>query len=402
MKLSVIIVNYNVKYFLEQCLHSVKKASENIHLEVFVVDNNSVDGSVEMVRDKFPEVILIANKKNVGFSVANNQAIRVSKGEYILLLNPDTIVEHDTFKKVIAFMDNHPNAGGLGIKMVDGQGNFLPESKRGLPTPAVAFYKISGLSKLFPKSKRFAKYHLGNLDNDETNRVEILAGAFMLLRKSVLDKVGLLDETFFMYGEDIDLSYRIIKAGYDNYYYPEARIIHYKGESTKKGSINYVFVFYNAMVIFAKKHYSQKNARLFSLFINLAIYFRAFLAILDRFAKKIFLPLADALLLSAGIILIKNFWESNVIYADSTGHFPEYIVYIMLPLYIFIWIFSLFLSGGYDKPINFYKIIRGYLFGTIAILTLYGLLGTEYRFSRAIIIIFLHRILLIRCRYCII
>jgi GT2 family glycosyltransferase len=212
----------------------VRAASAGIATEIFVVDNASVDGSVKMVKEKFPEVKCIANQDNAGFAKANNQAIRLSTGDYILLLNPDTIIETDTFVKIIAFMDSHADAGGLGVKMVDGSGKFLPESKRGLPTPAVAFYKVFGLSRLFPKSKIFNKYHLGYLDKEKTHQVEILAGAFMLMRKSVLDKVGLLDESFFMYGEDIDLSYRIIKAGYHNYYYPDARIIHYKGESTKK------------------------------------------------------------------------------------------------------------------------------------------------------------------------
>jgi len=273
MKLSVIIVNYNVKYFLEQCLHSVIKATQNVSSEVFVVDNNSVDGSCAMVQEKFPQVKLIANKQNTGFSKANNQAIRISQGEYVLLLNPDTVVEEDTFSKVVDFMDSHADAGGLGVKMIDGKGVFLPESKRGLPTPIVAFYKIFGFSSLFPKSKIFSKYHLGYLNNDETNEIEVLAGAFMLMRKSTLDKVGLLDEDYFMYGEDIDLSYRITLGGYKNYYYPETTIIHYKGESTKKGSINYVKVFYNAMIIFASKHFSAGNARLFSFVINFAIYF---------------------------------------------------------------------------------------------------------------------------------
>ena len=258
MKLSVVIVNYNVKYFLEQCLHSVFKAGQGIAMEVFVVDNNSVDGSVQMIKEKFSQVILIENKDNKGFAKANNQAIDRSTSEYVLLLNPDTVVEENTFRQIIDFMDTHPDAGGLGVKMVDGKGHFLPESKRGLPTPAVAFYKIFGFSSLFPKSKTFGRYHLGFLDKNEIHEVEILSGAFMLLRKSVLDKIGLLDESFFMYGEDIDLSYRIIKAGYKNYYFPKTRIIHYKGESTKKSSVNYVFVFYNAMIIFARKHFSQK------------------------------------------------------------------------------------------------------------------------------------------------
>ena len=255
MKLSVVIVNYNVEHFLEQCLYSVRRAMQGVEGEVFVVDNNSVDGSLKMLAAKFPKNKMIANKENVGFAKANNQAIRLSKGEYVLLLNPDTVVEDDTFTKTIAFMDSHPDAGGLGVKMVDGKGRFLPESKRGLPTPMTAFYKIFGLSKLFPHSRRFSKYHLGYLDEDEVNPVDILAGAFMLMRRATLDKCGLLDETFFMYGEDIDLSYRITLAGYKNYYFPETRIIHYKGESTKKTSVNYVLVFYKAMEIFANKYF---------------------------------------------------------------------------------------------------------------------------------------------------
>lgn len=386
MKLSVIIVNYNVKHFLEQCLHSLRKASQGLSMETFVVDNSSVDGSVKIVEEKFPNVHIIANKENLGFSRANNQAIRKAKGEYILLLNPDTVVEQNTLRDIVDFMDEHPDAGGLGVKMVDGRGNFLPESKRGLPTPEVAFYKIFGLSKLFPHSKRFSKYHLGHLDENETHEVEILAGAFMLLRKKVLDEIGLLDETFFMYGEDIDLSYRILKAGFKNYYYPKARIIHYKGESTKKGSLNYVFVFYQAMVIFAKKHFSRKKASIFSFFINMAVYFRAFLAVLSRFWKKGLFPFLDAIVVTGGIIVIKNLWESNVIFEGGGGHFPTHLVYIMLPAYIFIWLFSVFLSGGYDKPVYRYKILRGYLFGTIVILAGYGLLSEDYRFSRAIIV----------------
>src|SRR5690606_38085040 len=198
MELSVIIVNYNVKHFLEQCLHSVIKASGNIESEIFVVDNNSVDGSAQLIHDKFPDVHFIDNKVNVGFSKANNQAIRESRGRYILLLNPDTVVEENTFTRVLEFMDAHPEAGGLGVKMIDGKGNFLPESKRGLPTPQVAFFKMFGLSALFPKTKLFGRYHLGFLDKESIHEVDVLAGAFMLLRKSVLDKIGLLDETFFM------------------------------------------------------------------------------------------------------------------------------------------------------------------------------------------------------------
>ncbi len=385
MKLTIIIVNYNVQHFLEQCLHSVGKATKNISAEVIVVDNNSVDGSIEMLKAKFPEVQLIENKKNTGFSYANNQAIKIAKSEYILLLNPDTVVEEDTFEKVIAFMDTHPDAGGLGVKMLDGKGNFLPESKRGLPTPAVAFYKMCGLSSIFPKSHTFGKYHLGFLDENKINEVEILAGAFMLLRKTTLDKVGLLDETFFMYGEDIDLSYRIILGGYKNYYFPETRIIHYKGESTKKSTVNYVFVFYRAMVIFAQKHFSQNNAKLFSIIINLAIYFRAGVAITIQFIKSIALPALDFGLIFTGLLFIKDQYEKNIKFIEG-GSYSNSLVSVAFTIYTFIWIYNTYLSGGYDKPVKLLKIIRGVLLGTGLILIGYSLLPEVYRFSRALIL----------------
>jgi len=385
MKLSIVIVNYNVKYFLEQCLHSVQKACQGLEAEILVTDNNSVDGSVKMVKEKFPDVILIENKDNKGFSKANNQAIRKSAGQYVLLLNPDTIVEDDTLHKVVQFMDEHPDAGGLGVKMIDGKGKFLPESKRGLPSPSVAFFKIFGLSSLFPKSRIFGKYHLGYLDMDKTHSVDILAGAFMLLRKSLLNEIGLLDESFFMYGEDVDLSYRITLAGYKNYYYPEARIIHYKGESTKKGSVNYVFMFYNAMIIFAKKHFSKENARAYSLMINFAIYFRAIISIISRFAGRVLLPLTDALLIFGGIYFIKGYWERNFIFPDG-GHYPAAFIQIAVPIYIAIWLLCVYLSSGYDKPIRLRRLFQGMIAGTIIILVLYSLLSEHYRFSRALIL----------------
>jgi O-antigen biosynthesis protein len=384
MELSVIIVNYNVKHFLEQCLHSVLKASKTISSEIFVVDNNSVDGSTQLVKEKFPQVHLIENKENIGFSKANNQAIRLAKGKYILLLNPDTVVEEDTFIKIIRFMNEHPNAGGLGVKMIDGKGNFLPESKRGLPTPWVAFSKMFGLSKLFPKSKKFGKYHLSYLDENETHEVEVLAGAFMLMRKETLNKVGLLDETFFMYGEDIDLSYRITQGGYKNFYFPETTIIHYKGESTKKGSLNYVKVFYKAMIIFAQKHFSGGKANAFSLLLNLAIWFRALLSIIKRIINRFFLPFLDAVLIYAGFLLLTPLWE-NVRY--EPGYYPPDFLQWVVPVYILFWLTAIFFSGGYKKPVNLLHVARGILWGTIAILLAYSLVDEEYRFSRALILL---------------
>jgi O-antigen biosynthesis protein len=384
MKLSVIIVNYNVKHFLEQCLHSVYKAAKGIETEIFVVDNNSVDGSAQLIREKFPDLHFIENRENVGFSRANNQAIRMAKGEYILLLNPDTVVEEDTFSKVTGFMDNHPEAGGLGVKMIDGKGTFLPESKRGLPTPWVAFYKMFGLSKLFPNSRKFGKYHLSYLNPNEIHEIEILAGAFMLLRKKALDKVGLLDEDFFMYGEDIDLSYRIILGGFKNYYFPETTIIHYKGESTKKGSLNYVKVFYNAMIIFARKHFSGGKAGIFAFIIHLAIYFRAFISIFKRIFEKIYLPILDAVLIFVGFLFITPVWERI---RFEPGHYPSEFLQIVVPVYIAIWLGGILFSGGYKKPVSLFKILRGLLWGTIAILLIYSLVDEDLRFSRVLILL---------------
>ncbi len=385
MKLSIVIVNYNVEHFLEQCLHSVNNAIKNIHAEVWIVDNNSVDGSVEMVKSKFPQFNFIENRENLGFSKANNQAIRLSKGEYVLLLNPDTIVEQDTFESVLKFMDENPDAGGLGVKMVDGKGRFLPESKRGLPTPEVAFYKIFGLSKIFPMSKRFGKYHLTFLSNDQIHEVDVLSGAFMLLRKKTLDEVGLLDEDYFMYGEDIDLSYRITKGGYKNYYFPKARIIHYKGESTKKGSLNYVFVFYNAMIIFAQKHFSDKHARTLSTMIKMAIYLRAFISIVKRFIQQIWQPIFDAFVIYVSVYFLSQYWESNVL-TSKNGHFTNDFYFIALPIYILIWLIGIWLAEGYEKKTQPSFITKGIFGGTVAILVLYALLPETFRFSRAMII----------------
>lgn len=276
MKLSVIIVNYKVKHYLEQCLRSVAEASRGIAVEVIVVDNASGDGSVEYLRERFPDVTIIASEENLGFARANNLAIRNSHGQYVLLLNPDTIVAEDTFRDFIGFMDSTPDAGGCGAYMLHTDGSFAPESRRGLPTPFVAFCKMSGLASLLPKSRTFGRYYMRYLNENEVNRIEIMSGAFMFLRRDALDKAGLLDEDFFMYGEDIDLSYRILKAGYNNYFLP-SHILHYKGESTVKSSYRYVHTFYRAMELFFNKHYAHYSI-LLSLPIKLAIWGRAMLA----------------------------------------------------------------------------------------------------------------------------
>ena len=385
MTLSVIIVSYNVKKYLQQCLFSVEKASVGIDVDVYVVDNNSVDGSVELVKNSFPKVKLIANKDNRGFATACNQALAISKSKYSLLLNPDTVVAEDTFSSCINFMEENTDAGALGVKMINGKGNFLPESKRALPTPLISFYKIFGLSALFPKSKTFGKYQLTYIDKDEIAEVEVLSGAYMFLRMETLKKTGFLDEDFFMYGEDVDLSYRITKSGYKNYYFPKTTIIHYKGESTKKGSLNYVRIFYQAMSIFAKKHYSSKNLKWFLFFIQIAIYLRAGVSMLKRIFQRIVLPILDFSISYLAFRFVLPIWGYYNFGNDN--YYSSNITEIFTLSYIFIWLFFVFINKGYEKFINSKKLFFAIIYGSISILIIYSLLPEYYRFSRAIILI---------------
>jgi len=275
MKLSVVIVNYNVRLLLEECIRSVLKALDGIEGDIFVVDNNSSDGSVEYIRERFPEVHLIANKENCGFARANNQTIRMTDAEYVLLLNPDTVVFENTLRGCLDFMDAHPEAGGAGVRMLTREGDAAPESRRAVPTPWVAFLKMMGFTR---------RYYMSHLPWDKPGRIEVVSGAFCLLRHKALDDIGLLDENFFMYGEDIDLSFRLLKGGWQNWYLPYD-IIHYKGESTQKSSFRYVHVFYQAMLIFFRKHYAHLSF-LISLPIQAAIYFRALMALMQMMGDK--------------------------------------------------------------------------------------------------------------------
>lgn len=383
MKLSIVIVNYNVRHFLEKCLESVYQSETNFDFEVYVVDNHSVDGSVEMVARQFQKAHLLANKENLGFAKANNQAIRQSSGEYALLLNPDTIVKEDTFQKVVDFMDTHADAGALGVKMMDGKGHFLPESKRGFPSPKVAFWKMSGLSSVFKNSKTFNYYHQGHLDKNKTHEVDVLSGAFMLLRATALEQTGLLDEDYFMYGEDIDLSYRIKQAGYKNYYFADTDIIHFKGESTKKGSFNYVKMFYNAMIIFTKKHLSGSSAKNLTGLLQAAIYVRATASMLRRGLERIAWPLLDVLMIFGALFGIKLLWENVV---KEGVIYPTSYLLINVPLYIGLWLLAYFFKGGYDKPIRLGHIPTGIGIGTVMILAIYALLPEDLRSSRGMIL----------------
>ncbi len=385
MQLSVVIVSYNVRFFLEQCLSSVYAALKDISGEVWVVDNASTDGSVEMVKTKFPDTKLIANTNNLGFSRANNLAIKQATGKYILLLNPDTIVQEETFIKCINFMESHPNAGGLTVKMIDGKGRYLPESKRGFPSPWSSFCKIFGFTSLFPHSKRFAGYYLGHLSINATHEIEILPGAFMFLRTETLNRVGLLDEQFFLYGEDIDLSYRITLAGYNNFYYPECQIVHYKGESTKKGSLNYVVIFYKAMILFAQKHLSKKRARLFIALIKVAVIMRASISAIKRIMMWIWLPMFDILVMFLGTRIIVPWWEKFRL--GATNLYPKNILTLLLGFYILSWLIALWIAGAYDKPQPRSANFKGTIWGMLFILVIYSVLPQNFRFSRAIILL---------------
>lgn len=302
LKLSVIIVNYNVKYYLDQCIRSVlrafvemKKASSSDSsvnedvAEIIVVDNHSADGSVDYLERRYPQklypmVRFVRSAHNLGFARANNIAIRQSRGEYVLLLNPDTIVGEDTLKASVDFMDAHEDAGAVGVRMLGAQGRRAMESRRGLPTPMVSFFKMLGFCNRWPHHRLFGKYYMGYLPWDEPCQIEVVSGAYCMLRRKALDEVGLLDEDFFMYGEDIDLSYRVLKGGYHNYYLP-VDILHYKGESTQKSSFRYVHVFYEAMLIFFRKHYSGMTF-LLSLPIKTAIYAKALMALVGMLSER--------------------------------------------------------------------------------------------------------------------
>ena len=383
MELSVIIVNYNVKHFLEQCLCSAQKAVARIQAEIIVVDNGSADNSIDYLQQKFPNVRFIANKENFGFAKGCNIGLGSSKGKYILFLNPDTLVPEDCFQKCISFLETNQDAGALGIKMQDGKGKFLKESKRSFPSPMTSLYKLFGLSKLFPRSRVFSKYHLGHLDENENHEVDVLAGAFMMVKKEVLEKVGGFDEIFFMYGEDVDLSYRIQKAGFKNYYFAKTSIIHFKGESTRKGTMNYVRMFYNAMSIFVRKHYSGSRAGVFNFLIHIAIWIRASLSATSHFIRRIGLPLIDAGLILLSFWMMKNIWSQ---YVRTDIEYERRLLWVAFPAYTGLYLITAYYAGLYDRWYKRTDLMRSTFIATIILLAGYALLPEHFRFSRGILL----------------
>ncbi len=368
--LSVIIVNYNVREFLEQALRSVERAFADLSVEVFVVDNNSVDGSAAMVRSRFPGVHLIANTRNEGFSKANNQAIRDARGRYILLLNPDTIVQEDTLSTMVRFMESRPDAGAMGCKILNPDGTFAPESRRAFPTPSVAFYRLVGLSKLFPDNPVFGRYNLSYLPVDEEAEVDALSGSCMLVRRSALlytrayaeqlegaanegsfddlehlngsAGAGLLDEDFFMYGEDLDWCFRIQKAGWKIYYTPETQIIHYKGESTKKGDSRYVRLFYGAMLLFTEKHFKSGYSRIMRLALHVGILIRATLQLIANWVRRYRWPIVDAAIIYV-LMILSGIVRFSSLGIEMSPLFPA----VVVPIYVISTVVGTALAGGY-------------------------------------------------------
>ena len=386
MDLSVIIVNYNVKAYVDQCLRSVERASKALQVEVFVVDNASSDGSVAHIQKHFPWVHCIASPENLGFGRANNLAAAQAKGEFVLYLNPDTVVSEDNFRRALEVMRAHPEVGSMGCRMIDGSGHFLPESKRGLPTPTVALYRILGLAKLFPSHSRFGAYYAGHLAPEESGYVDIHCGAWMLVRASVLQEIGGFDEAFFMYGEDIDLSYRVLQAGHRNYYMADRPILHYKGESTKHQSWHYIKTFHEAMAIFANKHF-KGQAIAYRVLISLGIYAKG-IATLTRSWGRVLLPFLLTLLL--GYVFsdgLSTYWERNHRYVEG-GAYPERFRLVFLPLFAVFWTVSMAFLGAFSKSASLRRVISAFLITSGVLLASYAFLPMDWRFSRALVALF--------------
>jgi len=381
--ISIIIVNYNVRYFLEQCLHSVAKAAASIDTEVIIIDNRSSDDSETYLCTRFPGLRYCYNHENVGFAKACNQGLTMAQGRYILFLNPDTLLREDSLRACLRFFETHPGTGAVGVRMIDGSGTFLPESKRAFPSPLTSLYKLFGLSRVFPRSRVFGRYHLGHLSQHENHEADVLAGAFMMIPREVLDKTGGFDEAFFMYGEDIDLSYRIQAAGYRNWYLADTTILHFKGESTKRGTLNYVRMFYSAMSIFVRKHYGGTRARLFRACIQAAIGIRAAVSASGKLLRKTGLPLLDALLILISFRLAREGWTWLV---RPNVQFPETLIRFSLPAYALVYILTAYYAGLYDRIYRRGTLFRASAFAALVLIAFYALLPEHMRFSRGILV----------------
>jgi len=376
---SVIIVNYNVREFLQHALMSVQKAMKGLRGEIIVVDNASDDGSVEMVRRRFPSVRLIASDVNLGFAKANNLAIRTSAGKYLLLLNPDTVVQEDTFTTLLKFFDENADVGLAGCKILNPDGSFQLSCRRSFPTPWVAFTKISGLSSLFPKSRLFGRYNLTYLSEDESYEIDAVSGSFMMLRREVIEQVGGLDEEYFMYGEDLDWCYRIQQAGWKIYYVPTTKIIHYKGESTRRSGIDEIKTFYEAMHLFVKKHIGR--SWISTLILRAAISLSSRLAMMREYLRPLSIGLVDMLIIDLCLILAELIWLGTIFFFPAYGY-P--IVYTVPSLIVVI---TLYASGVYThRRMSVSRTFAGVVVSYVLISALVAFFK-QYAFSRMVIVL---------------
>ncbi len=381
MDLSIIIVNYNVKEFLQNLLTSLFKAVTNISSEIIVVDNGSDDGSVELLREKFPQVTLIANNENLGFSKANNLALKIAKGKFLLLLNPDTIVQEDTFEKLIKFFNDHQDAGMTGCKILNPDGTLQLACRRSFPGPWTSFCKVSGLSALFPNSKLFARYNLTFMDENQSYEVDAVSGSFMMVRREVFEKIGGLDEQFFMYGEDLDWCYRVQKTGWKVYYVHETTIIHYKGESTKRSSLDETKVFYNAMDLFVKKHFA--SSLLVEIILRLAIIFRQLLAFLGKQKLPVAALLLDFLFFDLSLFLTEKLYS----HFRTWRGFPESTYLIVYTIPAFVQILVSASSGAYKKEsLPVFRIFPALLSGFFVISSL-TYFFKDFAYSRGVVLL---------------
>jgi len=378
--LSIIIVNYNVKEFLQNLLNSLIKATANISSEIIVVDNASDDGSVQVIKKRFPEIKLIANKKNVGFGSANNQALELSEGKFIVLINPDTLVKEDTFDKLLNFFNSTPKAGLAGCKVLNPDGTLQLACRRGFPKPWTSFTKVFGLSKLFPHSKLFARYNLTYLDENKTYEVDAISGAFMMMRREVFNEIGGFDTKFFMYGEDLDFCYRTQQAGYKVYYFSDTEIIHFKGESTKRSTIDETKLFYDAMHLFVKKHFS--SSFLVSSILQFAIIFRRIFAFINTFKFVMLAALLDFVFFIGAIILAEKIYKS-----DHWLGFPNNVKPWIFILPAFLQVIISSLAGAYKK--NWLSILKSFISLIVGFVILSALtfFFKQYAFSRAVVVL---------------
>ena len=405
---SVVIVTYNVREFLEQALESVQRASAGLTVETWVVDNDSADGTADMVRTRFPDVHLIANEENIGFARANNQALREAEGRYALVLNPDTILQEDTLRELVGFMDARPDTGAAGCRILNPDGTFAPESRRAFPTPAVAFFRLTGLSRLLPHSPTFGRYNLTYLPQDEVCEVDALSGSCMMVRReAILDDAasgdgappeasgaergaaGLFDEAFFMYGEDLDWCYRIQQAGWAIRYTPATQIVHYKGESTKKGDLRYVRLFYGAMLRFVEKHLTgggqsaggRVASLLLALGLRLGILGRAALAACSRLTRFVAAPAVEASLGWAALAIAALTWSLPRGFAFDPAFYA-----VVLPLYALALVLGIAGAGGYGRRQRRIRpVVLGAGLGFLAVATVTFLLP-HVAFSRATVL----------------